>query len=107
MRTPMHYENCKCIKCNAEYKVPVTAPGLMFFCPECHSSNGSVSDYGFGPIAPCDIYEGERLIGTILKEQDVYRLKSDVFGLDENLTQGYKNLAVYHEAEAIIYDCIN
>ena len=105
-KNTIHYEKQKCKYCQTEYKVPITAPGLMFFCPKCNSSNGSISDYGFGPIVPCDIYEGEHLIGRVSGGGGEYRLESEAFGLNEALSQGYKDLAVYHEAEDIIRKCL-
>lgn len=91
-----------CDKCGVKYKVPITAANLMFFCPECHSSNGSISDYGFGPITPCDVYSGDHKIGEITGGADDYHLTSRELGINVTLTRPYKDLAVYHEAESMI-----
>ena len=91
-----------CDKCGVKYKVPITAANLMFFCPECHSSNGSISDYGFGPITPCDVYSGNHKIGEITGGADDYHLTSKELGINVTLTRPYKDLAVYHEAESMI-----
>lgn len=38
---------------------------MIIFCPFCKKSTGSISDYGFGSIVPCDIYLGEKIIASI------------------------------------------
>lgn len=91
-----------CTKCGKKYTVPISAANLMFFCPACHSRNGSLSDYGHGPIVPCHVYVGDHKIGEITGGYGDYHLRSEEFGLDVLLTKLYKNLEVYHEAEEII-----
>lgn len=87
-----------CKFCGKIFKHGVSG-NMIIFCPNCRKSAGSISDYGFGPIVPCDIYLGEKVIGNI---SEGYILQSKLFNLNMRLNGEYKNLAVYQEAEEII-----
>jgi len=88
----------KCKFCGKIFEHGVSG-NMIIFCPNCKKDTGSISDYGFGPITPCDIYLGDKIIGTISKD---YFLTSKQFGVQKQLTGRYANLAAYHEAENII-----
>ena len=96
-----HTKKIVCNKCKKEYKIPLSA-NFMYFCPACREYNGCECEYGFGPIAPCGIYLGEKLIGQILGENDAYRLECEEMGVNVPLTKGYENLGAYQEAVDII-----
>lgn len=87
-----------CNNCEKFFKHGVSG-NMIIFCPICKKSTGSISDYGFGPITPCDIYLGEKIIGSISKD---YILQSACYNFEKKLTGTYANLAVYSEAEEYI-----
>lgn len=92
----------KCNSCGEKFIHGISA-NMIVFCPHCRKTTGSVSDYGFGPITPCDIYLGDQIVGHIIgRNSGEYRLVSDHFGLDMKLSREYKELSVYHEAEDVI-----
>lgn len=88
----------KCINCNKEFSHGVSG-NMIIFCPYCKKSTDSISDFGFGPIVPCDIYLGDEIIASIPAMNELISLK---FGLKRALSGKYANLEVYHEAEKII-----
>ena len=88
----------KCNYCGKIFEHGISA-NMIIFCPHCKKSNGSISDYGFGPITPCDIYLGNVIIGHISRD---YFLSSTEFKIQKQLSGKYAKLAVYHEAEDIL-----
>lgn len=92
----------KCKYCNKVFEHGVSA-NMIIFCPNCKKSTGSISDYGFGPIVPCDIYVGEKIIASI---PTMHKLQSTYLDLDRELSGKYADLQIYHEAEAIIASCL-
>ena len=54
----------KCNNCGKEFKHGISG-NMIVFCPFCKKSAGSISDYGFGLIVPCDVYLGEKIIASI------------------------------------------
>ena len=94
----------KCSECGKEYFVPQKA-NFIFFCPECGKYNGAECEYGYVSITSCSIFLGDEEIGAITGGgREDYHLSSAKLGIDMNLTKGYKNLEVYHEAVDIIKD---
>lgn len=88
----------KCIRCNREFEHANTG-NMIIYCPYCKKSTGSVSDYGFGPIVPCDIYLGDKVIASM---PTMNELVSKEFGIKMTLSGKYENLEIYREAEMII-----
>ena len=88
----------KCNCCRKVFEHGVSA-NMIIFCPYCKNITGSISEYGFGPITPCDIYLGDQIIGHISND---YFLSSPRFNIQQKLTCGYKDLAAYQETEDIL-----
>lgn len=88
----------KCSNCDVEFEHGVSG-NMIIFCPCCRKSTGSISDYGSGPIVPCDIYLGEKIVASI---SSMNELVSEEFGIKQELRGKYANLELYHEAERII-----
>jgi hypothetical protein len=95
-----------CKECKTEYEVPFSA-NFMYFCPNCKVYNGAECEYGYAAIVPCEIYLGTKLLGRLTGGADNYRLECDELGINVKLTQKYKNLAVYKEAEDLILEKLN
>ncbi len=98
MRKELKNMVTKCIRCNKEFEHE-NSGNMIIYCPYCKKSAGSVSDYGFGPIVPCDIYLGNKIIASIVSMNE---LISDEFGIKKSLSGRYENLEIYREAEIII-----
>ena len=94
----MKYNEQKCNICGTTFEHGVSA-NMIIFCPNCKKPTGSISDYGFGPITPCNIYLGKILIGQISSDN---LLVSNQFKIRKKLSGEYANLAVYQEAEDIL-----
>ncbi len=88
----------KCNNCNKEFEHGISG-NMIIFCPYCKKCTGSISDYGFGPIVPCDIYLGDKIIASM---PSMTELISKEFGLRRTLYGKYANLEVYYEVEKII-----
>lgn len=89
-------EKCKC--CSREFEHG-NSGNMIIFCPYCKKSAGAVSDYGFGPIVPCDIYLGDKIIARITSMDS---LVSEEFGIQRTLSGEYSDLKIYQEATEII-----
>lgn len=92
----------KCINCSKEFEHG-TSGNMIVFCPHCNKLTESVSDYGFGPVVPCDIYSGDRIIASISAANE---LVSEEFGLRITLCGKYENLEIYSEAGKIIEELL-
>lgn len=93
----------KCNNCNKEFEHGISG-NMILFCPFCRKSAGSISDYGFGPIVPCDIYLGNKIIASM---PSMNELISEEYGIRKALCGSYSNLEVYHEVEKIIEELLN
>ena len=93
----------ECKRCNKEFEHGVSG-NMIIFCPYCKKSTGSVSEYGFGPIVPCDIYLGEKIIASM---PSVNELILNEFGIKKTLCGNYANLEVYKEVEEIIEEVLD
>lgn len=93
----------KCVRCNKEIEHENTG-NMIIFCPYCRKSIGSISDYGFGPIVPCDIFLGDKIIASI---PSMNELVSEEFGIRKTLCGKYAQLQIYKEAEEIIDELLN
>ena len=85
-----------CKTCDRYYKLK-TGPNYLVVCPFCKECIGSISDYGFGPIAPCTVTIGKEEFGQIL-QVDGYTLVSEKYHVRELAKGGYKDLACYKSA---------
>ena len=54
----------KCNNCNKDFKHGISG-NMIIYCPYCKKCTGSISDYGFGPIVPCDVYLGDKIIASM------------------------------------------
>ena len=95
--------NIKCIICNKDFETGISTNQIIY-CPYCKKITDSVSDYGFGPIVPCDIYLGDKIIASIPSMKE---LVSTEFGIKKELSGTYANLEIYREAEKIIDELLN
>lgn len=101
-------ENCmpfRCKECGCEVKIPKYPLGnVVVICPKCHKYIGSVSDYGHGPIVPCDVFVGEKNIGQIREApaDGSYRFLSSELNVAFSLKNGYKDLGCYKEVAEFV-----
>lgn len=95
--------NRKCSNCNKEFEHGIST-NMIIYCPLCKKSTGSISEYGFGPIVPCDIFLGEKIIATIPSMDELVSIE---FGIKKDLCGKYANLEIYQEAEKIIDALLN
>lgn len=93
----------KCNNCNKDFKHGISA-NMIIYCPYCKKCAGSISDYGFGPIVPCDIYLGDKIIASIPSMNELVSIE---FGIKKALCGKYANLEIYHESEKIIDELLN
>ena len=91
----------KCKFCGKTY-FSRSATNTVFLCPDCYGYNRCICDYGFGPIAPCDILLGDREVGEILRGDNSYSLAIYGTGKTIRLQKGYKELEVYEEAAELV-----
>ena len=93
--------NCKL--CGRSFSATPSA-NILMICPYCRTDIGSISDYGFGPIIPCDVYVGMEKVADI---DENYVLKSDKYGISEKLTGEYKNLGYYKAAAEFMHEWLS
>ena len=91
-----------CKSCNRDFKARVAANVLMM-CPYCLAEIGSISDYGFGPITPCNVHVGCEKVAEIIN-QNGYKLVSEENAIYHELSSGYKDLACYKEAAGLVHE---
>ena len=84
-----------CDNCNEDFELK-PGPTYLVICPFCKRYIGSISDYGFGPIAPCSVRVGVEELGEII-QKDGYTFVSTKYGIDHRLKGGYKNLECFTE----------
>lgn len=75
---------------------------MVYICSKCLQYVGSVSEYGYGPIVPCDIYVGENVVGTITVDEKDLKYYLNFKGQSIKLEKGYDNLGCYTEAANIV-----
>ncbi len=97
--------HCKC--CGIKYEVEGCA-NFMTFCPDCNSTNFMECEYGYGPVVPCRIYHGDKVIGIVnndSKERMKYRIDLDVFNVHKILNNRY--LEALEEARDMVIDLLD
>lgn len=94
-----------CNNCSQQFNINLSA-NVIVICPKCKCSVYTECEYGFGPIAPCNIYVGEEKVGRIEGSMS-YCLNSGKFNIHTALKKGYTNLEVYEEATDIIIRKLN
>ena len=87
-----------CKFCNKKFEYENSA-NMIIICPECKKVVEIICDYGYGPILPCNILVGSKIVGTI---EDEDKLISKEFDFEIKLKEGHKDLAIYNEATKII-----
>ena len=80
-----------CHECGKSYVHPVSE-NMIVFCPYCRHSDIVTLDF-FGSDEPCIILLGDELVGKVVREGDVYRLVSEKYSLDEELSAIYTQSA--------------
>ncbi|SDB69837.1 hypothetical protein [Butyrivibrio sp. INlla16] len=103
----MRKNQFKCEDCGKTINITESLGNIIVYCPDCHKYIRCLCDYGFGPVAPCDIFCGLERIGLILGEKGRYKLVSRKYGIEKDLVGGYKNLACYEEATKILEEYMN
>lgn len=93
----------RCKKCNKDFEHGISA-NMIIYCPYCKKITDSICDYGFGPIVPCDVYLGNKIIASM---PSMNELVSVEFGIKKVLSGTYANLEIYQEAEKIIDELLN
>lgn len=97
----------RCDKCGFEYEYEGFA-NLIVFCPCCNEYDYLSCEYGFGPVVPCRIYHGNKVVGLVSYNGDSqrsYRIDSDVFNLHNVLEHSY--LEALYEARDMLSELIN
>ena len=81
-----------CAKCGFEYEHEGFA-NFITFCPSCNNYDHMECEYGFGPVVPCRIYHGSKIIGLVSYDENYkpnnYRLDSDTFDIHKILEKRY------------------
>lgn len=90
-------KNLECIYCNAKFSVEIYA-NFSVICPCCKRSIYLECEYGFGPVTPCQIYLGEKIVGIVESKASGYCLSMDTKKI--NLDKTY--LDAISEAEEVI-----
>ncbi|MBQ4536898.1 MAG: hypothetical protein II994_04700 [Lachnospiraceae bacterium] len=96
----------KCGKCTFEYEYEGFA-NLMTFCPKCNNYDFLECEYGYGPVVPCRICHGSKVIGMVTYSGDSerrYRIDSDIFNLHKVLEHSY--LEALYEARDVFSELI-
>lgn len=96
----------KCAKCSFEYDYESFA-NLILFCPNCGNYDFLECEYGYGPVVPCRIYYGNKVVGMVTASEGFerrYRVDSDVFDVHRLLQSSY--LDALYEAKDIISELI-
>ncbi len=96
-----------CKNCENEYEVELCA-NFMTFCPKCNSYNFMECEYGYGPVVPCRIYHGDKVIGMVnndSKDRMKYRVDLDGFNVHKILNKRY--LEALQEARDMVTDFLN
>ena len=94
----------QCEKCGFEYEFEPFA-NLITFCPSCNKYDYLSCEYGFGPVVPCRIYHGSKVVGLVSYNdvsERVYRLDSDELNMHKVLENTY--LKALEETIAIVAD---
>lgn len=81
----------QCGKCTFEYEYEGFA-NLITFCPNCNNYDFLECEYGYGPVVPCRIYHGNKVVGMVTYNEDSekrYRIDSDIFNLHKVLEHSY------------------
>ncbi|WP_207638042.1 hypothetical protein [Butyrivibrio sp. FC2001] len=48
----------KCEDCGKTINITESLGNIIVYCPDCHKYIRCLCYYGFGPVAPCDIFCG-------------------------------------------------
>lgn len=97
----------KCTKCLFEYEYETFA-NIIVFCPNCGNYDFMECEYGYGPVVPCRIYRGNKVMGMVTSDEDPerrYQIHSDVFDIHMPLQSSY--LDALYEAKEIFSKLIN
>ena len=97
----------KCCICGFEYKYEGCS-NLISFCPNCNKYDFLECEYGYGPVVPCRIYHGSKVVGMVTYNDDYgtsYRIDSDIFNLHKVLENSY--LKALYEAKDIFSEILN
>lgn len=95
-------KNLECVYCNSKFSVQIHA-NFTVICPCCNRSIYLECEYGFGPVTPCQIYWGEKVVGIVESEHIDYYLKMN--GEKINLHSTYMD--AIPEAEEIVKKRLN
>ena len=99
--------NKQCGKCGYKYEYEGCA-NLIAFCPECNKYDFLECEFGYGPVVPCRIYHGSKVVGMVTYNEGHekrYRIDSDIYNLHKVLENSY--LEALHEAKDIFSEIIN
>lgn len=81
----------KCRHCGTEYQYESFA-NVITFCPNCHKRDQLQCEYGYGPVVPCRIYLGEKIIGTVTYDDRAhtrYRFDAPKYNIHRVLEHTY------------------
>ena len=90
-------KNLTCIYCDAKFSVEIAA-NFSVICPCCKRRVFLECEYGYGPVTPCRIYLGNKIVGIVDSEMNKYYLEYKRRKIA--LTKTY--LDAIYEAEEIV-----
>ncbi len=67
------FKNLECIYCNTKFSVEICA-NFSVICPCCKRSIFLECEYGYGPVTPCHIYLGNKIVGIVESQAAHYTL---------------------------------
>lgn len=95
-------KNLECIYCGTKFSVKIQT-NFSVICPCCKRSIFLESEYGFGPVTPCQIYLGEKIVGIVESEARHYYLNMNTKRINLNKTY----LEAIPEAEEVLKKHLN
>ncbi|MBD5473589.1 MAG: hypothetical protein HDR20_12060 [Lachnospiraceae bacterium] len=92
----------ECIYCNTKFSVKIHA-NFSVICPCCKRGIYRECEYGFGPVTPCQIYLGEKVVGVVESDNTNYYLR--MYGNKVPLNNTYLDAIL--ESETIVCRQLN
>lgn len=90
----------KCKRCGNMTECHSPTANFIVLCSVCKSDLFMQCEYGYGPVTPCQIYCGDKLIGEVYSDDGGYFLRTIL--TDEVILLKNTYLAALEEAENIM-----
>lgn len=95
-------KDLECIYCGEKLSVEISA-NFKVICPHCKRSIYLECEYGYGPVTPCQIYWGRKIVGIVESEKASYYLNMD----SKNIPLSRLYLETISEADEIVKEYLN